>query len=96
MKELEEKYKKAFRQSQKELEHFKENYKNPCEIVRDCKYCNSNDCSKTLDEYGLAALRLEKYGDDFRLTALECGHYDEANIEINYCPFCGRKLKEVK
>lgn len=63
-------------------------------MSKGCKYCSGG--SKTLDEYGWAVLKLEKYGDEFRLTALECGHYDEANIEINYCPFCGRKLKEEK
>jgi len=59
-----------------------------------CKYCTDNKRISEKDKYGEGA---ESYiADDALIVvhfATECGYsYGSAEIEINYCPMCGRKF----
>ena len=58
-----------------------------------CKYCSllSGGVS-ILDEDKDNELRIERHNDTYVITTLtDCCDY---NVEINYCPMCGRKLND--
>ena len=69
-----------------------------------CEYCNSTD--KTVPDQPLLddtdELNMSWYVtliDNYINIDLDCGddtHGGQTNIKINYCPRCGRELKEKK
>ena len=58
-----------------------------------CEHCKllSGDWA-ILAEDGETELKIEKHNKDYSLVAE--GLTDIAETKINYCPTCGRKLKE--
>lgn len=59
-----------------------------------CEYCKllSGDWIM-LAEDGKIELKIERHNKDYSIVAEE-GLTDIAETRINYCPMCGRKLKE--
>ena len=55
-----------------------------------CEYCNllSGDIKNIFDDL----LTIERHNNTFELVVN--GTLNYASININYCPFCGRKLGE--
>lgn len=60
-----------------------------------CEYCKllSGD-RRILAEDGETELKIERHNKEYSLVAE--GLNDIAEIRIDYCPFCGRKLEEEK
>lgn len=58
-----------------------------------CEYCKlfSGD-QITLAEDGETELKIERHNKEYSLVAESL--IDIAETRINYCPMCGRKLKE--
>lgn len=58
-----------------------------------CEYCNllSGD-KRILEEDGQTEVSMNRVNKDYYIEAEN--DYDIIDIDINYCPFCGRKLKE--
>lgn len=58
-----------------------------------CKDCNllSGD-RKILEEDGRTEVAIGRVNKDYFISAENDDDY--IDIDINYCPFCGRKLKE--
>ncbi len=58
-----------------------------------CEYCKllSGDWA-ILAEDGETELKIERHNKEYSLIAESL--YDSAEIRINYCPICGRKLEE--
>lgn len=63
------------------------------EVIRKnkCKYCEDEDN----DEY----IQIYKDSDGVHMLSIEtthwdesCDNYDTVSIQIDYCPFCGKKL----
>lgn len=56
-----------------------------------CKYCNlvSGEL-KSLKTENLWNLRIERHNNSYSLIAGDIE--DDIEIDINYCPMCGRKL----
>lgn len=56
-----------------------------------CKYCNigSGD-ARSLKTENLWNLRIERHNNSYSLIAENIE--DDIEIDINYCPMCGRKL----
>ena len=72
----------------------------------ECKYCNNTgemlfDTRTKLSSKGDFYPGIEVYVEDNKLEiaavpdVYEPG-YEEATIEINYCPMCGRSLKDER
>lgn len=72
-----------------------------------CDFCNNSgkrvETIFNSDEQSEGNFQLLIYGNNFlRINATECDNHSSlksitglrpASVEINYCPFCGRKLK---
>ena len=58
-----------------------------------CEYCKllSGD-RKILEEDGKTEVAIGRVNKDYYIEA--GNDYDSIDIDINYCPFCGRKLSE--
>ena len=65
-----------------------------------CKYCENNENFDVYSDLGLRATIETRRGNPYieiwgSLDAGYFGYADiEGEIEINYCPVCGRKLAE--
>lgn len=58
-----------------------------------CGYCKLFSGDRiTLAEDGETELKIERCNEDYSLVAESL--YDSAEVKINYCPICGRKLEE--
>lgn len=58
-----------------------------------CKCCELLSGEREiLAEEGETELKIERCNKDYSLVAESL--YDLAEVKINYCPICGRKLKE--
>ena len=58
-----------------------------------CEYCKllSGD-REILEENGETEIAIGRVNKDYYIEA--GNDYDSIDIDINYCPFCGRKLSE--
>lgn len=65
-----------------------------------CKYCENNESFNVYSDIGLNAAIETKRGNPYIEVwgYLDAGYFGYADIdgeiEINYCPVCGRKLAE--
>lgn len=62
-----------------------------------CKYCSGEEVKiKDEDWYGQIYLKIENNSLNLETTtrclSCDCGDTNFENIQISYCPFCGRKL----
>lgn len=57
-----------------------------------CRYCETNE-DLTTNYYDETCFNIEIYSDELCITCHgEANDYIE--LKINYCPMCGRKLRE--
>ena len=58
-----------------------------------CEYCKLFSGDRiTLAEDGETELKIERHNKEYSLIAESL--YDFAEIRINYCPICGKRLEE--
>lgn len=66
-----------------------------------CKYCENNESFNVYSDIGLNATIETRRGNPYIEIwgSLDGGYFGYADIdgeiEINYCPVCGRKLAEI-
>ena len=53
-------------------------------------------CCKEMESYiDSLYIELHEY-DDKREVVIDTALYDENEVEIDYCPFCGKKIEIIK
>lgn len=70
--------------------------------MKKCKYCDDNECEEIYSDIKLGSKKDCNVGIDIYIQQnnlyVESSadtyepSYNEAKVEINYCPMCGRKL----